>query len=252
MLYLAYISELARLVDGGYMYKFDFTEQPETVWGEYFNVVPTMVVPNLIPDEETISESWRVETKYHLTLANHSGCFSMQDSFDRIVPLGFVDIEEHDLIYYNDKVLKFDFGETEDEIVDKFNQCDFKITEKQILHEKEEIEEEFRDELVEEKHEEYKLEKESLVLTIGQEIKHEEIKKTLFNYGYKKVDYVFNEGEFAIRGSIIDIYPYMSLDPYKIDFDDNTIEKIYSFDSEESTPIKYFNELEIPLVSYGY
>jgi len=252
MLNLAFISEIGRTVEGNYLYKFDFTEQPETVWGDYFNVTPTIIVPNLMPYEENICESWRIEMNYHLILASQSGCFSMQDSFDKIIPLAFVDIEEYDLIYYNDKVLMFEFGESENEILEKIKYFNFKIIEKEELHKEEKIEEELRNNLVlENKEDDFifnNTEKiEPLILSVGQVISHTDLKKILFEHGYIKVQNVYNSGEYAIRGSIVDIFSYDSYVPYKIDFSNNTIEKIYSFDKEEYTPISYFNKIEISL-----
>lgn len=245
MSYLAFISEIGRLVDGSYLYKFSFTNQPEVVWGDYFNVAPTIVVPNLVPDEETISEEYKVSSKYHLILATKSSCFSMQDAFDNIIPLAFVNIEKHDLVYYKDNALKFEFGECIDITEDKFNECGFEIIEKEELI-KEPTVEESEDDLILETPEEID-EIPELFLKVGLEITHDEIKKILFGHGYKKVDFVSKEGQYAIRGSIIDIFPYNSINPYKIDFQYNTIREIYSFDYEESTPIKYFDEITINL-----
>ena len=250
MLYLAFITEIGRLVDGKYLYNFSFTTQPDIVWGEFFHIAPTILVPNLVPDEENICEEYKVSSKYKLVLATKSGCFSMQDAFENIIPLAFVDIEKHDLIYYKDKVLKFEFGETIDITEDKFKECDFEIIEKTTLKESENEEE------VIEENEDFELENEEetkpLIISVGDIIKPEEIKKKLFSYGYRKVDFVYNEGEYAIRGSIIDIYPYNSNEPYTINFDNNTIDKIYSFDLEESNPIKYYQEITVDLQKITY
>lgn len=246
---LAFISEIGRTVEGGYLYRFDFTNEPETVWGDYFNVVPTIVVPVLEPDNETICESYKVEYDKHLILATKNGCFSMQDAFDNIIPLGFIDFEEHDLIYYKDKILKFDFAEDKESVLNKFDECLFKINEHIEYNEQELTDDEIiieSDNIVP-KESDIIFKEESLKLYVGQEISHQEIKDILFKHGYKKVEIVYNDGEYAIRGSIIDIFPYNSLDPYKIDFQGNIIEKIYSFDTEEPIPIKYFDEITITL-----
>lgn len=253
MIYLAFISEIGRLVDGGYLYKFSFTNQPEVVWGDYFNVAPTIVVPNLVPDEETISEEYKVSSKYHLILATKSSCFSMQDAFDNIIPLAFVDIEKHDLVYYKDNVLKFEFGEHIDITEDKFNECGFEIIEKEELLKESTVgktKEETNDNLVIETSEEEIVK--PLTLSVEQEIKPETIKKILFEHGYTKVQNVYNYGDYAIRGSIIDIFPFDSFVPYKICFDNNIIEKIYSFDKDESNPIAYFNKIDVNLNKNGW
>ena len=64
----------------------------------------------------------------------------------------------------------------------------------------------------------------------GQEISHEEIIKTLVGKGFEKVDFVSAPGQYAIRGSIVDIFSYSENFPYRISFWGDEIEQIHSFD----------------------
>ena len=50
--------------------------------------------------------------------------------------------------------------------------------------------------------------------------------------GYQAVDSVFEHGEFAVRGSILDIYPMGSRFPYRIDLLDDEIETLRTFNPE--------------------
>ncbi len=64
----------------------------------------------------------------------------------------------------------------------------------------------------------------------GQEISHDEIIKTLVGKGFEKVDFVSAPGQYAIRGSIVDIFSYSENYPYRISFWGDEIEQIHSFD----------------------
>ena len=64
----------------------------------------------------------------------------------------------------------------------------------------------------------------------GQEISHDEIIKTLAGNGFEKVDFVSAPGQYAIRGSIVDIFSYSENYPFRISFWGDEIEQIHSFD----------------------
>ena len=72
----------------------------------------------------------------------------------------------------------------------------------------------------------------SLNLRVGQKLEIEQIREQLILAGYQAVDSVFEHGEFAVRGSIIDIYPMGSLVPFRIDLFDDEIETLRTFDPE--------------------
>ena len=64
----------------------------------------------------------------------------------------------------------------------------------------------------------------------GQEISHDEIIRTLSERGFEKVDFVSAPGQYAIRGSIVDIFSFSENYPFRISFWGNEIESIHSFD----------------------
>ncbi|MCR5351001.1 MAG: transcription-repair coupling factor [Bacteroidales bacterium] len=64
----------------------------------------------------------------------------------------------------------------------------------------------------------------------GQEISHDEIIHTLSGNGFEKVDFVSAPGQYAIRGSIVDIFSFSENYPFRISFWGNEIESIHSFD----------------------
>jgi hypothetical protein len=108
--YLAFVDFIGRTIDGRYIYRFDFTFDPDTVWGDYFNVTPTAIVPDLQPDKNSLSSTGKVIFPIEMELAKKNYCFSMQDCFDRIIPLIFSEISEK-TIEYNGIPLFLMFGE---------------------------------------------------------------------------------------------------------------------------------------------
>ena len=64
----------------------------------------------------------------------------------------------------------------------------------------------------------------------GDEISHDEIIRILSGQGFEKVDFVSAPGQYAIRGSIVDIFSFSDNYPYRISFWGNEIESIHSFD----------------------
>ena len=65
---------------------------------------------------------------------------------------------------------------------------------------------------------------------VGMEYEFSCIERRLFELGFRHVDYVFEPGEFAIRGSIVDVFSYSSELPYRIDFFGDEVDSIRTFD----------------------
>ena len=71
-----------------------------------------------------------------------------------------------------------------------------------------------------------------ITLGKGQTIPITDVEHQLRELGFVERDYVYEPGQFAIRGSIIDVYSFSSEDPYRIDFFDDDIDTIRTFDVE--------------------
>ncbi|MBB2496431.1 transcription-repair coupling factor [Aquipseudomonas ullengensis] len=71
-----------------------------------------------------------------------------------------------------------------------------------------------------------------LVLDIGQKLNVEEMRARLEAAGYRCVDTVYEHGEFAVRGALIDLFPMGSETPFRIDLFDDEIETLRTFDPE--------------------
>ncbi|MDU9399139.1 transcription-repair coupling factor [Pseudomonas sp. zfem003] len=72
----------------------------------------------------------------------------------------------------------------------------------------------------------------SLVLDVGQKLDVEQMRLRLEGAGYRCVETVYEHGEFAVRGALIDLFPMGSDLPYRIDLFDDEIETLRTFDPE--------------------
>ncbi len=72
----------------------------------------------------------------------------------------------------------------------------------------------------------------SLKLETGQTISRERFTESLVDAGYARVSQVAEHGEFAVRGSLIDVFPMGSHQPVRIDFFDDEIESLRDFSPE--------------------
>src|SRR5690606_17272772 len=93
----------------------------------------------------------------------------------------------------------------------------------------------------------------SLVLDVGQTFELDKIRRLLEQAGYRCVDTVYEHGEFAIRGAIMDLFPMGSSVPYRIELFDDEIDTLRSFDpetqrsSEKVKQIRLLPAKEFPL-----
>ena len=73
----------------------------------------------------------------------------------------------------------------------------------------------------------------SFSLKAGEEIQQTKLGQQLSELGFERVDFVFQPGQYAMRGSIVDIYSYSHDNPYRLDFFGDEIESIREFDIED-------------------
>ena len=89
------------------------------------------------------------------------------------------------------------------------------------------------------------LTKNSFTLSAGQEIQQTAIGLQLSELGFEHVDFVFQPGQYAIRGSIVDIYSYSHDIPYRLDFFGDEIDSIREFDIEDQLSKHRVDKAEI-------
>ncbi len=77
-----------------------------------------------------------------------------------------------------------------------------------------------------------KLTSSTISIRTGQEIDITDLEKRLLDLGFTRADYVYEPGQFALRGSIVDVYSYASELPFRIDFFGDEVDSIRTFDLE--------------------
>ncbi len=82
------------------------------------------------------------------------------------------------------------------------------------------------------------LEKNTLKVSVGDKISIDFINEVLFEYEFKRVDFITEPGEFSVRGGIIDVFSFSNDNPYRIEFFGNEVDSIRSFDVETQLSIE--------------
>jgi transcription-repair coupling factor (superfamily II helicase) len=85
----------------------------------------------------------------------------------------------------------------------------------------------------------------TLMVKTGSLFSLEKLRIQLEKSGYRNVDQVFGPGEYASRGSILDLFPMGSSNPYRIDFFDDEIDTIRTFDPENQRSIEEIDEIRL-------
>ncbi|CAM3570720.1 transcription-repair coupling factor [Flavobacterium gelidilacus] len=89
------------------------------------------------------------------------------------------------------------------------------------------------------------LEKNTLKVSINDKLSIDFINETLFEYNFKRVDFVTEPGEFSVRGGIIDVFSFSNDHPYRIEFFGNEVDSIRSFDVETQLSVEKLKKISI-------
>lgn len=84
-----------------------------------------------------------------------------------------------------------------------------------------------------------------LKLKVGESLSIEFLTEMLLEYGFERVDFVYEPGQFSVRGSIVDIFSFAFELPYRCDFFGDEVESIRIFDIETQLSKEQRNEIEI-------
>ncbi|MDO6674004.1 transcription-repair coupling factor [Tenacibaculum sp. 1_MG-2023] len=76
------------------------------------------------------------------------------------------------------------------------------------------------------------LEKNTLKVMVGEQVSLDFVNEVLFEYHFKRVDFVTEPGEFSVRGGIIDVFSFSHDEPYRIEFFGDEVDSIRTFDVE--------------------
>ena len=89
------------------------------------------------------------------------------------------------------------------------------------------------------------LERNTIEIALGDRIERSVVEQKLAELKFKEVTYVYEPGEFAVRGSLIDIFSFSSEYPYRIDFFGDEVESIRTFEVETQLSREKVNEISI-------
>ncbi|MCR5130513.1 MAG: transcription-repair coupling factor [Prevotella sp.] len=84
-----------------------------------------------------------------------------------------------------------------------------------------------------------------LTLSVGQTIDIVELEQQLRNSGFEETDYVYEPGQFAVRGSILDVFSYSHELPFRIDFFGDEIDTIRTFEVQDQLSKERREQVEI-------
>lgn len=85
----------------------------------------------------------------------------------------------------------------------------------------------------------------TLTLRVGEHIDMTEVEGRLTDLGFRRVDYVYEPGQMAVRGSIVDVYGFSNEYPYRIDFMDDEVDSIRSFEVRTQLSVTRHEEINI-------
>ena len=89
------------------------------------------------------------------------------------------------------------------------------------------------------------LQEHTIALAVGESQDIRALQKRLMEQGFRRTDYVYEPGQFAVRGSLVDVYSFSCEHPYRIDFFGDEIDSIRTFDVQSQLSVERLQEVRI-------
>ncbi|GGI56053.1 transcription-repair coupling factor [Winogradskyella haliclonae] len=89
------------------------------------------------------------------------------------------------------------------------------------------------------------LEKNTLKIAVGNELSIDFVNEVLFEYQFKRVDFVTEPGDFSVRGGIVDVFSFSHDEPYRIEFFGDEVDSIRTFDVETQLSTERIKKVSI-------
>ncbi|TGV00487.1 transcription-repair coupling factor [Flavivirga rizhaonensis] len=89
------------------------------------------------------------------------------------------------------------------------------------------------------------LERNTLKVSIGEKLSIDFVNEVLFEYQFKRVDFVTEPGEFSVRGGIVDVFSFSHDEPYRIEFFGDEVDSIRTFDVETQLSVEQIKKINI-------
>ena len=115
---LVYVNPVGKNATGNFEYDFFFSETPDIVWGENWEMQCPAACGDMKPDETTYSFVKRIVTSIPFSCAQENACLSMQDCIDGCIAVFYENISEYEE-YPSPYRIVCRFGEDYDSVIDK-------------------------------------------------------------------------------------------------------------------------------------
>lgn len=89
------------------------------------------------------------------------------------------------------------------------------------------------------------LERNTLKISVNDNLSIDFVNEVLFEYQFKRVDFVTEPGEFSVRGGIVDVFSFSHDEPYRIEFFGDEVDSIRTFDVETQLSIEQIKKISI-------
>ncbi|WP_410501020.1 transcription-repair coupling factor [Flavobacterium sp. AG291] len=89
------------------------------------------------------------------------------------------------------------------------------------------------------------LEKNTLKVAVSDQVSIDFINEVLFEYEFRRVDFVTEPGEFSVRGGIVDVFSFSNDNPYRIEFFGNEVDSIRTFDVASQLSLEKKNKITV-------
>ena len=89
------------------------------------------------------------------------------------------------------------------------------------------------------------LERNTLKISLNDNLSIDFVNEVLFEYQFKRVDFVTEPGEFSVRGGIIDVFSFSHDEPYRIEFFGDEVDSIRTFDVETQLSTEQIKKISI-------
>ena len=89
------------------------------------------------------------------------------------------------------------------------------------------------------------LERNTLKIVLNDSLSIDFINEVLFEYQFKRVDFVTEPGEFSVRGGIVDVFSFSHNEPYRIEFFGDEIDSLRTFDVETQLSTEQVKRISI-------
>lgn len=89
------------------------------------------------------------------------------------------------------------------------------------------------------------LERNTLKIGLGDNLSIDFVNEVLFEYQFKRVDFVTEPGEFSVRGGIVDVFSFSHDEPYRVEFFGDEVDSIRTFDVETQLSTNQIKKINI-------